>query len=76
MTEPHPILDDLVPSVVTIVHRRYRKYVDRADLVQEAYAWLMTRVVYFNDLLNEQDDTRRLINQKRIAFQMRRAIER
>jgi RNA polymerase sigma factor (sigma-70 family) len=57
VTDPHPILNDLVPSVVTIVHRRYRKYVDRADLTQEAYAWLMTRVVYFNGLLNEEDES-------------------
>jgi len=76
VTEPHPILNDLVPSVVTIVHRRYRKYVDRNDLTQEAYAWLMTRVSYFNELLDEEDDTKRLINQKRIAYQMRRGIER
>jgi RNA polymerase sigma factor (sigma-70 family) len=76
MTELHPQLDDLVPSVVTIVHRRYRKYVDRADLTQEAYAWVMTRVTYFNGLLEDENDTVRLINQKRIAFQMRRAIER
>ena len=76
MTELHPQLDDLVPSVVTIVHRRYRKYVDRADLTQEAYAWVMARVVYFNGLLEDENDAVRLINQKRIAFQMRRAIER
>ena len=76
VTDPHPVLNDLVPSVVTIVHRRYRKYVDRADLSQEAYAWLMTRVSYFNGLLGDEDDTKRLINQKRIAFQMRRALER
>ena len=76
MTELHPQLNDLVPSVVTIVHRRYRKYVDRADLTQEAYAWVMARVVYFNGLLEDDNDAVRLINQKRIAFQMRRAIER
>jgi RNA polymerase sigma factor (sigma-70 family) len=76
MTELHPQLNDLVPSVVTVVHRRYRKYVDRADLTQEAYAWVMTRVVYFNGLLEDENDAVRLINQKRIAFQMRRAIER
>jgi RNA polymerase sigma factor (sigma-70 family) len=76
MTELHPQLNDLVPSVVTVVHRRYRKYVDRADLTQEAYAWVMTRVVYFNGLLEDDNDAVRLINQKRIAFQMRRAIER
>lgn len=76
MTELHPQLNDLVPSVVTVVHRRYRKYVDRADLTQEAYAWVMTRVAYFNGLLEDDNDAVRLINQKRIAFQMRRAIER
>ena len=76
MTEPHPILNDIVPSVVTLVHRRYRKYVDRADLVQEAYAWLMTRVVYFNGLLEEENETVRLANQRRIGWQMKRAIER
>ena len=76
MTELHPQLNDLVPSVVTIVHRRYRKYVDRADLTQEAYAWVMTRVTYFNGLLEDDNDAVRLINQRRIAFQMRRALER
>ena len=76
MIEPHPILNDIVPSVVTLVHRRYRKYVDRADLVQEAYAWLMTRVVYFNGLLEEENETVRLANQRRIGWQMKRAVER
>ena len=76
MIEPHPILNDIVPSVVTLVHRRYRKYVDRADLVQEAYAWLMTRVIYFNGLLEEENETVRLANQRRIGWQMKRAVER
>jgi RNA polymerase sigma factor (sigma-70 family) len=76
VTEPHPILNDIVPSVVSLVHRRYRKYVDRADLTQEAYAWLMTRVVYFNGLLEEENESVRLANQRRIGWQMKRAIER
>ena len=76
MTEPHPILNDIVPSVVSLVHRRYRKYVDRADLTQEAYAWLMTRVVYFNGLLEEESESIRLANQRRIGWQMKRAVER
>ena len=76
MTEPNPILNDIVPSVVTLVHRRYRKYVDRADLIQEAYAWLMTRIVYFNGLLEEDNESIRLANQRRIGWQMKRAIER
>jgi RNA polymerase sigma factor (sigma-70 family) len=76
VTEPNPILNDIVPSVVSLVHRRYRKYVDRADLTQEAYAWLMTRVVYFNGLLEEENESVRLANQRRIGWQMKRAIER
>jgi len=76
MTELHPQLNDLVPSVVTVVHRRYRKYVERTDLTQEAYAWVMARVTYFNGLLEDENDAVRLINQRRIAFQMRRALER
>ena len=76
MTEPHPVINDIVPSVVTLVHRRYRKYVDRTDLTQEAYAWLMTRVVYFNGLLEEESESIRLANQRRIGWQMKRAIER
>jgi len=76
VNEPHPILNDIVPSVVSLVHRRYRKYVDRADLTQEAYAWLMTRVVYFNGLLEEESESIRLANQRRIGWQMKRAIER
>ena len=76
MIEPNPILNDIVPSVVTIVHRRYRKYVDRDDLTQEAYAWLMTRVGYFNGLLAEENEAVRLANQRRIGWQMKRAVER
>jgi len=76
VTEPNPILNDIVPSVVTLVHRRYRKYVDRDDLTQEAYAWLMTRASYFNGLLEEENEAVRLANQRRIGWQMKRAIER
>jgi RNA polymerase sigma factor (sigma-70 family) len=76
MTEPHPAINDIVPSVVTLVHRRYRKYVDRTDLTQEAYAWVMTRISYFNALLTEENEAVRLANQRRIGWQMKRAIER
>ena len=76
MTEPHPAINDIVPSVVTLVHRRYRKYVDRVDLTQEAYAWVMTRISYFNGLLAEENEAVRLANQRRIGWQMKRAIER
>jgi len=76
VTEPNPILNDIVPSVVSLVHRRYRNYVDRSDLTQESYAWLMTRVSYFNELLEEENEGIRLANQRRIGWQMKRAVER
>jgi RNA polymerase sigma factor (sigma-70 family) len=76
VTEPHPAINDIVPSVVTLVHRRYRKYVDRVDLTQEAYAWVMTRISYFNGLLEEENEAVRLANQRRIGWQMKRAVER
>lgn len=76
MTEPHPLLEEIVPSVVVLVHRRYRRYVERIDLTQEAYAWLMTRVTSFNEMLNEESEPLRLANQRRIGWQMKRALER
>jgi RNA polymerase sigma factor (sigma-70 family) len=36
----------------------------------------MTRVVYFNGLLEEESESIRLANQRRIGWQMKRAIER
>jgi DNA-directed RNA polymerase specialized sigma24 family protein len=45
-------------------------------LIQECYAWAMSRSDHFTDLLNEENAIQRVINEKRIAWQMRRHAER
>jgi RNA polymerase sigma factor (sigma-70 family) len=72
----HPILDDLVPSVVTTIYRRFRTYTERADLLQEAWAFVLSRAEHFNEVLSEENEVQRKWNEKKIAWQMRRALER
>jgi RNA polymerase sigma factor (sigma-70 family) len=72
----HPILDDLVPSVVTTIHRRFRTYTERSDLLQEAWAFVLTRAENFNELLSDENEVQRKWNEKRVAWQIRRCLER
>ena len=72
----HPILDDLVPSVVTTIYRRFRAYTERGDLLQEAWAFVLSRAEHFNDVLSEENEVQRKWNEKKIAWQIRRALER
>jgi len=72
----HPSLDDLVPSVVTTIHRRFRAYTERGDLLQEAWAFVLSRAEHFNEVLSEENEVQRKWNEKKIAWQMRRALER
>jgi RNA polymerase sigma factor (sigma-70 family) len=72
----HPILDDLVPSVVTTIYRRFRTYTERGDLLQEAWAFVLSRAEHFNDVLSEENEVQRKWNEKKIAWQIRRALER
>lgn len=72
----HPALDDLVPSVVTTIHRRFRAYVERGDLLQEAWAFVLTRADNFNQLLSDENEVQRKWNEKRVAWQIRRCLER
>ena len=76
MTELHPTFYDLVPSVATSIHRRYRQWTEREDVLQECYAWAMNRAEHYATLLNEENALQRTINEKRIAWQMRRHAER
>ena len=76
MTELHPTLNDLIPSVVNVVFRRYRSFVERADLVQEAYAFCTSRGDRFTEQLDEENIEERTINEKRIAYQIKRHLER
>ena len=72
----HPILDDLVPSVVTTIHRRFRTYTERGDLLQEAWAFVLSRAENFNELLSDENEVQRKWNEKRVAWQIRRCLER
>ena len=72
----HPILDDLVPSVVTTIHRRFRAYTERGDLLQEAWAFVLTRAEHFNEVLSDENEVQRKWNEKKVAWQIRRNLER
>jgi RNA polymerase sigma factor (sigma-70 family) len=76
VTDLHPTLNDLIPSVVNVVFRRYRAFVERADLVQEAYAFCASRGDRFTEQLDQENIEERTINEKRIAYQIKRHLER
>lgn len=76
MTELHPTIYDLVPSVANTIHRRYKAYVEKDDVKQECMAWAMTRANDHNVDLMEPNEERRRHNEQRIAYQMRRVAER
>ena len=72
----NPTLDDLVTSVVTIIYRRYRQWVEKGDLLQEAWAFVLSRVEQFNEALEDDNEIQRKWNEKRIAWQIKRNLER
>lgn len=72
----HPSLDDIVPSVVITIHRRYRQYVEKGDLLQEGWAFVLSRAEQFNELLSDDNEMQRKWNEKRIGWQIRRQLER
>lgn len=76
MNQTHPALDDLVPSVVVTIHRRFRAYTEKADLLQEAWAFTLSRGHQFNELLSDESEVQRKWNEKKIAWQIRRHLER
>ena len=76
MTDLHPSLQDIIPSVVTVVFRRYRTFVERPDLLQEAYAFCAGRGARFTEQLDEPNEELRKANEKRIGYQIKRHLER
>lgn len=76
MAEIHPSIYDIVPSVVSMVHRKYRGYVDDSDLRQECYLFAASKNHQFKDLLNEPDLEKRKANERRIGWQIKRVAER
>lgn len=76
MSQLHPAFFELVPSVANSIYRRYRQWVERDDVIQECYAWAMNRAEHYATLLEDENPIQRVINEKRIAWQMRRHAER
>lgn len=72
----NPALEELVPSVVATIHRKYRPYTEKPDLLQEAWAFVLSRAEQFNELLDIDNEIQRKWNEKKIAWQIRRALER
>ena len=72
----HPTLDELVPSVVYTIHRKYRQWTEKGDLLQEGWAFVLSRADQFNELLSDESDIQRKWNEKKIAWQIRRTLER
>ena len=72
----NPALDDLVTSVVTIIYRRYRQWVEKGDLLQEAWAFVLSRAEQFNEALEDDNEIQRKWNEKRVAWQIKRNLER
>ena len=72
----HPSLDDLVPSVVVSIHRRFRAHTEKADLLQEAWAFVLSRADHFNQMLSDESEVQRKWNEKKVVWQIRRHLER
>jgi RNA polymerase sigma factor (sigma-70 family) len=72
----HPSLQDIIPSVVTTVLRRYRTYVEKGDLTQEAWAFVLSRADHFNEQLSVETEIQQRWNEKKVAWQIRRNLER
>ena len=76
MNQIHPSVPDIVSSVANSVYRRYRQFVERDDIKQECYTWYYSRAEHFNSLLSVENSVERVVNEKRMAWQMRRHCER
>jgi RNA polymerase sigma factor (sigma-70 family) len=76
VTELHPIIYELAPSVAYAIHRRYKHWVEREDVTQECIAWAVTRNAYITEQMSVEDPKQLEHNQSRIAWQMKRAVER
>jgi RNA polymerase sigma factor (sigma-70 family) len=75
MTELNPAVQDLIPSVVYSIFRRYRTFTEKDDLTQEAWSWVSARVDKINKDLTP-DEEEQSYKEKRIAWQMKRHLER
>jgi DNA-directed RNA polymerase specialized sigma24 family protein len=76
VTELHPSIYDIAPSVANTVYKQYKKFVERDDVKQECMQWAMSRAAYINEQLGDENVEQRRHNEQKIAWQMSRAAER
>jgi len=76
MTEIHPSIYQIAPSVAYGVWRKYKAYVEREDVLQECYSWAITRHKWIAQELSEEDVKRRQHNESKVAWQMLRNAQR
>lgn len=76
MSDLHPVVYELATSVAYAIHRRYKNWVERDDVTQECIAWAITRSAYITEQMSVEDAKQLEHNERRIAWQMKRAVER
>ena len=76
MTDIHPVVYELAPSVARSIHNRFKQWVDKDDIKQECILWAMSRTQWVNEQLNEPDTEQRKHNEQKLAWQMMRYAER
>lgn len=76
MSEIHPSIYDIAPSVAAVVHKRFNQWVEREDVLQECYSWAISRTGWIKNELSVEDTKQRIHNEKRVAWQMLRNAER
>ena len=76
MTDVHPFINELIPSVARVVFRKYQSWVDKNDVKQECYIWALSRTKWIEEQLNEPDTEKRKHNEQKLAWQMTRIAER
>jgi DNA-directed RNA polymerase specialized sigma24 family protein len=76
VTELHPSIFEIAPSVAYAVHRQFKQWVERDDVKQECLQWAMARAGWINSQLSVEDTNERRHNEQKIAWQMSRSAER
>ena len=69
-------VEDAVKTVALSVWRRYRNYVERDDIVQEAWGWVVYRSSAVHEAYDEPDPDIRRHNERRLWWQLKRMCER
>lgn len=76
MAELHPSIYDIIPSVVKVVSRRFKGFVEESDLRQECYLFAASKYQQHKDLLDEPNTEKRQQNERKIGWQIKRVAER